>query len=145
MDTFDGAAAGQDLRSSIDGLTAMVTGQNAKLNDVRRQMTELRGTGKAADERVAVEVDQFGALAGLTIDPRAMRLGSQQLAEAILEAARQGVRDVNAQAEKLMRPLITEFMGADRRIDAADTADTAAWDLDEIIAAMQDVRHDLRM
>src|SRR4051812_1161514 len=104
MNTFDGAAADQNLRSSIDSLTAMVTGQNTKLHDVRRQMTELKGKGRAADERVEVEVDQSGALAGLKIDPRAMRLGSQELAEAILTAAQQGVRDVNAQAEKLMQP-----------------------------------------
>jgi hypothetical protein len=71
-----------------------------------------------------------------------MRLGSQELAEAILKAARQGIRDVNAQAEKLMQPLITEFMGANRRVDAADTA---GWDMDDILAAMQDVRRDLRM
>lgn len=142
MNTFDGAAADHDLRSSIDGLTATVTGQNAKLQDVRRQMAELRGKGRAADERVEVEVDQFGALAGLRIDPRAMRLGSQELAEAILAAARHGVRDVSAQAEKLMRPLIAEFMGTSHRIDAADGA---GWDMDDVLAAMRDVRHDLRM
>lgn len=142
MNTFDGAAAEQNLRSSIDSLTAMVTGQNAKLHDVRRQLTELKGKGLAADERVEVEVDQFGTLTGLRIDPRAMRLGSQELAEAILAAAEHGVRDVNAQAEKLMQPLITEFTGTNRRIDAADSA---GWDMDDILAAMQDVRRDLRM
>jgi DNA-binding protein YbaB len=142
MDTFDGAAADQDLRRSVDGLTALLTGQNAALADVRRQITELRGTGRAADERVEVQVDRLGALAGLRIDPRAMRLGSQELAEAILQAARQGVRDVNAQAEKLMRPLLEELMSTTRRIDAADSA---GWDMDDILAAMRDVRHDLRM
>jgi DNA-binding protein YbaB len=142
MNTFDGAAADQNPRSSIESLTATVTGQNAKLQDVRRQMTELTGKGRAADERVEVEVDQVGALTGLRIDRRAMRLGSQELAEAILQAAKQGVRDVNAQAEKLMQPLITEFMGTNRRIDAAESA---GWDMDDILAAMQDVRHDLRM
>jgi Uncharacterised BCR, YbaB family COG0718. len=142
MNTFDGAAAEQNLRSSIDSLTAMVTGQNAKLHDVRRQLTELKGKGRAADERVEVEVDQFGTLTGLRIDPRAMRLGSQELAEAILAAAKHGVRDVNAQAEKLMQPLVTEFTGTNRRIDAADSA---GWDMDDILAAMQDVRRDLRM
>jgi DNA-binding protein YbaB len=142
MDTFDGAAADQDLRRSVDGLTALLTGQNAALADVRRQITELRGTGRAADERVEVQVDRLGALAGLRIDPRAMRLGSQELAEAILQAARHGVRDVNAQAEKLMRPLLEELMSTTRRIDAADSA---GWDMDDILAAMRDVRHDLRM
>jgi len=143
MTSFNGAAADpDDLTSSIENLTAMVTGQNAKLHDVRRQITELRGTGRAAGERVEVEVDQFGALAGLRIDPRAMRLGSQELAEAILSAARHGVRDVNAQAEKLMQPLIMEFMAANRRVDAVEPA---GQDLDDVLAALQAVRHDLRM
>jgi DNA-binding protein YbaB len=143
MNTFDGAAADpHELKNSIENLTTTVTGQNAKLHDVRRQMTELRGKGRAADERVEVEVNQFGALAGLRIDPRAMRLGSQELAEAILSAAQQGVRDVNAQAEKTMQPLIMECMGTNRRVDAAEGDGR---DMEDILAAMRDVRHDLRM
>jgi DNA-binding protein YbaB len=142
MNTFEEAADPYDLGNSIENLTDMVTGQNAKLHDVRRQMTELRGKGRAADERVEVEVNQFGALAGLRIDPRAMRMGSEQLAEAVLSAARQGVRDVNAQAEKIMQPLITELLSTNLSTDAAEGAGR---DMDDILAAMRDVRHDLRM
>lgn len=142
MNTSEEAGDPHDLRNSIENLTDVVTGQNAKLHDVRRQMTELRGKGRAADERVEVEVNQFGALAALRIDPRAMRMGSEQLAEAILSAARQGVRDVNAQAEKMMQPLIMELLGTDLSTDAAEDAGR---DMDDILAAMRDVRHDLRM
>lgn len=142
MNAFEEAADRHDLKNSIDDLTDLVTGQNAKLHDARQQMAELRGKGRAADERVEVEVNQFGALAGLRIDPRAMRMGSEQLAEAILSAARQGVRDVNAQAEKMMQPLIVELLRTDLDTEAAEGA---GYDMDDILAAMRDVRHDLRM
>lgn len=139
MNAFDGAPP---LRDSVEELASVVTRQNAKLQDVRRQVTELRGQGRAAGERVEVEVNQFGALTALRIDPRAMRLGSQELAEAIMHAAEQGVRDVNAQAEEMMRPLIMELMGTSQRIDASEGEGR---DLEDVLAALQDVRHDLRM
>ncbi|MDN3352913.1 YbaB/EbfC family nucleoid-associated protein [Actinomadura sp. DC4] len=136
------AADPQDLMGSIDSLASAIVAQNDKLHDVRRQVAGLRGKGRSADERVEVEVDQFGALSQLKIDPRAMRLGSEELAQAILSAARHGIENVHAQAEALMRPLITELMLTNRRMDAAHSA---GQDLDDVLAALQDVRHDLRM
>ncbi|WP_329248898.1 YbaB/EbfC family nucleoid-associated protein [Actinoallomurus sp. NBC_01490] len=130
-----------DAGSRLHDMVATITRQNTALREAQARMSELRGTGRAAGDRVTVEVDRFGALTGLRIDPRALRLSTEALAEAILDAARQGVRDVRARADEMMRPLVTGSAGA----NAVADADLGGHDLDDILAALRDVRHDLRM
>jgi DNA-binding protein YbaB len=69
---MDGGSA-DDARGPVENLMSLITQQNARLREAQVRMGRLRGKGKAADERVTVEVDQFGALVDLKIDPRAMR------------------------------------------------------------------------
>jgi DNA-binding protein YbaB len=135
---MDGAATGEPR---IEDLVASITRRNTALQEAQARMGELRGTGKAAEDRVTVEVDQYGALTALRIDPRAMRLGAEALAEAVLAAAEQGVRDVRTRAEELMRPLVAELASANT-IPAPDFGGT---DLDDVLAALRDLRRDLRM
>ncbi|MGI5223804.1 YbaB/EbfC family nucleoid-associated protein [Actinoallomurus sp. CA-142502] len=129
--------------SRIEDLVTTITRRNAALREAQARMSELRGEGRAAAERVTVEVDRFGALTGLRIDPRAMRLGSEALAEAILGAAEQGLRDVRARADEVMRPLIAELAAANAQAMAG--VDLGGQDLDDVLAALRDIRHDLRM
>lgn len=129
--------------SRIEDLVATITRQNAALQEAQARVSELRGKGRAADERVTVEVDRFGALTSLRIDPRAMRLGAEALAEAILSAAEQGVRDARAQADEAMRPLVAELAAANA--DALAGVDLGGQDLDDVLAALRGMRHDLRM
>jgi DNA-binding protein YbaB len=109
-------------------------------------MRRLRGKGKAADERVTVEVEQFGAMVDLRIDPQAMRMGWEALAEAMLSAAEQGVRDVKAQVDEMVQPLIADLAGTNQRIGSAPAeAAFADQHMDDVLAALRDVRHDLRL
>ncbi|MEU6721365.1 YbaB/EbfC family nucleoid-associated protein [Nonomuraea sp. NPDC046802] len=78
----------------------------AALEGLRDRIAEVRGRGEAADGRVVVTTTQTGALAGLTIDPRAMRLGSDQLAAAIMEAAARAVRGAQREAGDLVGPFV---------------------------------------
>jgi DNA-binding protein YbaB len=134
-----------DVRESVEGLASLITRQNAGLREAQARMRRLRGKGTAADERVTVEVDRFGALVDLRIDPRAMRLGSQVLAEAILDAARRGVRDVRAQADDMMRPLVTELAATNVTIGASAGTDFAGRDVEDVLAAFREVRQDLSL
>jgi DNA-binding protein YbaB len=129
--------------SRIEDLVATITRQNAALQEAQARMSELRGKGRAAGERVVVEVDRFGALTSLRIDPRAMRLGAEALAEAVLDAAEQGLRDVRAQADEVMGPLVAE-LAAENAYTVAGV-DLGGQDIDEILAALRGMRHDLRM
>jgi DNA-binding protein YbaB len=126
---------------SVKGLVSSLARENTRLRETQSRMKDLRGTGRSADERVRVEVDRFGALVGLKIDPRAMRLGSEALTEAILHAAEQGVRDVKAQADAMMRPLVEELTGTTEADPGG--AEFAGWEPKDVLAALRDVRRDL--
>ncbi|WP_433440782.1 YbaB/EbfC family nucleoid-associated protein [Nonomuraea sp. CA-141351] len=78
----------------------------AALERLGDEIATVRGRGEAAEGRVVAEVTQGGALAGLTIDPRAMRLGSAELAAAVLEAAAAAARDAEQGANDLLGPFI---------------------------------------
>lgn len=80
----------------------------AALERLSDEIAAVRGRGEAAEGRVVAEVTPAGALAGLTIDPRAMRLGSADLAEAILEAAAEAARDAERGSSDLMAPFIAD-------------------------------------
>ncbi|MFC4116375.1 YbaB/EbfC family nucleoid-associated protein [Nonomuraea zeae] len=79
----------------------------AALERLSDQIAAVRGRGEAAEGRVVVEVTQSGGLAGLTIDPRAMRLGSTELAAAILDAAAKAARDAEHGTSSLVAPFIS--------------------------------------
>jgi DNA-binding protein YbaB len=60
------------------------------------QFTQLRGAGEAANGLVSVEVDGTGNILSLVIDPKAMRLPSVDLSDAIraaFDAARAAVQE----------------------------------------------------
>ncbi|TDC02224.1 hypothetical protein E1267_29915 [Nonomuraea longispora] len=98
-DTAGDQALGRLLSGYREDVAAL-----ERLND---QVTAVRGRGRAAQGRVVAEVTQTGGLTGLSIDPRAMRLGSAALAQAILEAAGEAARDAEQAAADLVIPFIT--------------------------------------
>lgn len=78
----------------------------AALEALRDRLAEVRGRGEAADGRVVAETTQDGALTGLAIDPRAMRLGSDRLAEAILRASARAAQAAGERAADLVTPFL---------------------------------------
>ncbi|MEU0564731.1 YbaB/EbfC family nucleoid-associated protein [Nonomuraea sp. NPDC005983] len=90
----------------LDRLLNQFQGEITELEQLQGRIAAIRGRGEAAQGRVTAEVSQTGALAGLTLDARAMRLGSEELAEAILQAAGEAVRDAEQQTQELMTPFI---------------------------------------
>ncbi|GGO66982.1 YbaB/EbfC family nucleoid-associated protein [Nonomuraea cavernae] len=81
--------------------------ETAELERLRERIAAVRGRGVAADGRVVVETTQTGALAGLVIDSRAMRLDSAELAAAILEASAESAGDAQRAVGDLMAPFVT--------------------------------------
>jgi len=98
----------QEIERLADELQEDVT----KLVRLQERITEVRGRGEAAQGRVVAEASANGALTGLRIDPRAMRLGSDELAEAVLQAAAGAVRNAGEQLNELMGPFITDELGS---------------------------------
>ncbi|WP_020576435.1 YbaB/EbfC family nucleoid-associated protein [Actinopolymorpha alba] len=73
------------------------------------QFASLRGVGEAADGRVRVEVMAGGSVQGLELDPRVMRMPSEDLAAAVLEAIHAATSDAS---EKLAEIFDTALPGA---------------------------------
>ncbi|MGW4800043.1 YbaB/EbfC family nucleoid-associated protein [Nonomuraea sp. NPDC004297] len=101
------------------------------MEGLRDRVASVSGRGEAAEGRVVVKVGQTGALVGLTIDPRAMRLGSDRLAAAIMDAAARAARDAEQQASDLVTPFISgTLLDGDRadgvRADGARAASARA-------------------
>ncbi|WP_424535173.1 YbaB/EbfC family nucleoid-associated protein [Sphaerisporangium viridialbum] len=92
----------------VDAVLEALATQSARFQEAGQRLSETRGRGEAEEGRVVVEVLPSGSLAALRIDPRAMRLGSEALAEAILRAAREAEGDAAERAESLMRPFLDE-------------------------------------
>jgi hypothetical protein len=98
----------------------------SRSGELRRQLQELVGTAATDDERIAAEVNA-GGLAKLTLDPRAMRLASADLAEEIVRVTAAAKADLDAQRGEIVR----EF-----GISATDLdVDQVSAQLNEVIAA----------
>ncbi|MFC4116933.1 YbaB/EbfC family nucleoid-associated protein [Nonomuraea zeae] len=92
----------------LDRALAEMAALTAGFEDVRRRVEETRGRGESAGGQVAIELTSAGSLAALRIDPRALRLGSQALAEAVMEAFRKAEEDVAGQSFELARALFED-------------------------------------
>jgi DNA-binding protein YbaB len=135
-DVPDDAHAPSD---SIENLASLIAQQNATVREMRDELGELRGTARSADGRIRVEVDQRGALTGLWIDPRAMRSGSEALAQAVLATVSDAVRDASEKAGSVTRSRM------DTLAQDLVTPDFAGRELEEVLVVLQDMRHDLRI
>jgi DNA-binding protein YbaB len=92
----------------LDRALAEMAALTAGFEEVRRRMEDTRGRGESAGGQVAVELTPTGSLAALHIDPRALRLGSQALAEAIMEAFGKAEEDVAGQSYELAKTLFEQ-------------------------------------
>ena len=90
----------------VDRQLSKIMTQLEQFADLQQQMAELKGVGEAADGLISVEVGPTGNFVGVTINPRAMRLDSQTLTEAINEAAQLAAKQVSERAKELMEPLM---------------------------------------
>jgi DNA-binding protein YbaB len=75
----------------------------AKAQAVQEQIKGLIGHAETPDGRVRVASTAADPLAELHIDPRAMRLGSQDLAQAIKETMSRARQDLDRQVNELAR------------------------------------------
>jgi len=92
-----------------------------RLQELSSRLTEIRGEAETADGKVKAVVRQGGALESLVLDPRAMRMASEDLAAAIVEAVAAATEDVTAKLAEVMESVLPG-VGA----SIAELADPAA-------------------
>ncbi|MEV4163140.1 YbaB/EbfC family nucleoid-associated protein [Nonomuraea dietziae] len=84
---------------------------SARFEKMHEELSELRGHGEAANGQVRVEVAPGGALLGVEIDPRAMRLASEELCEAIMDAFTEASDMAANRLNGVLSPLIDRVDG----------------------------------
>jgi DNA-binding protein YbaB len=109
-----------------------------RLTAASRELEELTGTGRSAGELVGAEVDSGGGLRRVDIDPRAMRLGSHELAEQVCQAVRAAQADVQRRGQELL----ADALGDD--VNAAGTAHLDLARLDRDLDAMHRQARDVQ-
>ncbi len=75
--------------------------QSEKIKEMQSELLALVGRGEAADGRVRVEYATGVGMRNLQIDARAMRMASQDLAEAVTSAVRDAMNDLQAQTRAI--------------------------------------------
>jgi DNA-binding protein YbaB len=107
---------------------------------VPEQIGSIRASGEDADGLVRVEVDGAGQVIDLVLDPRAMRLGAPELAEAVKSALQQAQAAARSEAEEQVRRLGEALPSRDRLTATLEEATTSAERrLNEFSTAMYDL------
>ena len=83
-----------------------------RVGDLQAHLRQTRATAESVDGRVSVTVGPSGALLDLRIDPRAMRMGSEQLTEQILAAAREATAQVSEEISRTVGEVTGENASA---------------------------------
>jgi DNA-binding protein YbaB len=88
-------AGAEEIRRMLDDTVAAFKQATPDDADAAR-VAEARGQGSAADGQVKVVVKPGGRLESVTIDPRAMRLGSEAIGAHIVTATNAALDDLAA-------------------------------------------------
>ena len=98
-----------EWQSHIEELLKEYKKQHEELKQLQERLAGLEAEGEGGDGAVKVKVDRQGRLTSVEFDPRRFRkLGSEELAEAVLEAARSAADQVSGQAREAMEGLVPE-------------------------------------
>ncbi|ACY96334.1 MULTISPECIES: YbaB/EbfC family nucleoid-associated protein [Thermomonospora] len=87
---------------NLTELDRMLTETRGLLSQVRSgkggaSQEAVEGQGSAADGRIRVVAGAGGEITSIELDPRVMRMSSQELAEHLVEAVNQALRELRAQ------------------------------------------------
>ncbi|MEV5560639.1 YbaB/EbfC family nucleoid-associated protein [Nonomuraea wenchangensis] len=99
----------RDLRSGdleLDRLMAEFQASSQEFSEVIGKVGDVVGQAESTDGKIRVRVSSSGQLVGLHLDPRAMRLGSQELASAIMELSRRATDDAARRLMEVTRPYL---------------------------------------
>ncbi|MEO3826950.1 YbaB/EbfC family nucleoid-associated protein [Actinomadura sp. B10D3] len=98
-----------EWQAHIDELLQTYQEKRRQIQEMQSRLEAIEAEAEAADGMVRVKVDRQGRLTSLELDPRVQRkLGSEQLAEAIMEATRDAQAQVTDQMRTAMQGLAPE-------------------------------------
>ncbi|NBE95313.1 YbaB/EbfC family nucleoid-associated protein [Nonomuraea sp. KC401] len=105
-----------ELQELYDRLAAQAEQTAATLRSARTRLATIRGTG--SEELAEATSDAHLRIVGLTLNPRAMRLGPQELARQIVQAVQAAQRDAERQAAQVMEEVEARTASTSPPLDA---------------------------
>ncbi|MEQ4718183.1 YbaB/EbfC family nucleoid-associated protein [Nonomuraea sp. B19D2] len=126
-------------------ITEQAEWDDRRLQSAQREIQTISGVGEGADGKVRVRADADGRIAQISLDPRVMKLSSQDLAEAVVLAVRRAQEDSAMQCERVVRDAVGELPATpeqaleqfDRTLDTFSRAmDEHEFRLDQIFREM---------
>ncbi|MEU8248688.1 YbaB/EbfC family nucleoid-associated protein [Nonomuraea sp. NPDC048916] len=120
------------------GLDAELARVGREVERLRDQMAKVSGKAEAAGGLVAARVGADGRLVGLKLQPRVMRLGSDELAEAIVAAVNAALED----GARQMRQMTVAAVD-DGRAGAAGTESVSGPGRDATLQLLEDLNRQL--
>ncbi|MEU4830824.1 YbaB/EbfC family nucleoid-associated protein [Streptosporangium sp. NPDC023615] len=109
--TMPDGRSGRTGNPEVDRLVEGFDALSLQYEGMLKELGDLRARGEAADGLVSVEVAPGGALLGVDINPRAMRLGSEALSEAIMEAVTAASQVAATRLDEVLTPLLGGMEG----------------------------------
>lgn len=98
-----------EWQAHIDELLQTYQEKRRQIQEMQSKLETIEAEAEAADGMVRVTVDRQGRLTSLELDPRVQRkLGSAELAEAIMEASKEAQSQVADQMRAAMQDLVPE-------------------------------------
>ncbi|MFB4301424.1 YbaB/EbfC family nucleoid-associated protein [Actinomadura sp. NTSP31] len=98
-----------EWQAHIDELLQTYQEKRRQIQEMQSRLETVEASAEAADGMVRVKVDRQGRLTSLEFDPRVSRkLGSEELAGAVMEASKKAQADVADQLREAMQGLAPE-------------------------------------
>nr|WP_269128854.1 YbaB/EbfC family nucleoid-associated protein [Nonomuraea sp. K271] len=113
----------------------------ARVEELRSEIDMAVGRGEAADGQVRVTVGPSGRLTEVELAPRAMRMDSRRLAEAMLRAAQEAQDDVARKVEAVMAGTLGVGLPDENFSDLLESYETS---MEEHLRAIEDRQRDGR-
>ncbi|MEV4017822.1 YbaB/EbfC family nucleoid-associated protein [Nonomuraea angiospora] len=130
----------------LERITARAEDMLARVEELRSEIDVVVGRGEAADGQVRVTAGASGRLMDVVLAPRAMRLDSQKLAEAVLRAAQEAQDDVAAKVDAVMAETLGGALPGRELLDEqfGSVLESFESSMDEQLRAIDDRTRDSR-
>ncbi|WP_345431595.1 YbaB/EbfC family nucleoid-associated protein [Actinoallomurus vinaceus] len=80
----------------------------SRVQEMNERLADLVGQAEAAEGRIKATYTMSGGLTGLEIDPRALRMGSKDLADTIRSTVQEAAQDLQRQVAEAMGEVFGE-------------------------------------
>jgi DNA-binding protein YbaB len=117
---------GYEPSSSLDRFERALREQTAAADGLTERLRQVRGRGEGAHGLIRVEVTGGGRVTDLTLDPRVMRLASQDLRDEIMAALRQATEDADRQTRQETEDAFGTNPGWEQLLSGEAEADPSA-------------------